>query len=43
MREAYGILDKDLYNFNKTRFIIGIAATSKVVTSSNTVGRAIAI
>jgi hypothetical protein len=37
-RQAYRILDTDTYNFNKTSFIIGVAATSKVVTSSNTVG-----
>jgi len=37
-RQAYGILDIDIYNFNKTSFIIGVAATSKVVTSLDTVG-----
>ena len=40
MREAYGILDKDIYNFDETGFMMGVAATSKVVTSSDTVGRA---
>jgi hypothetical protein len=39
-RQAYRILDTDTYNFNKTGFIMGVAATSKVVTSSDTVGRA---
>jgi hypothetical protein len=42
-REAYGILDKDTYNFDETGFMMGVAATSKVVTSSDTVGRAIDI
>jgi hypothetical protein len=35
----YRILDEDMYNFDETSFIIGVALTSKVVTSSNTVGR----
>jgi hypothetical protein len=39
-RQAYGILDTDTYNFDETGFMMGVAATSKVVTSSNTVGRA---
>ena len=42
-RQAYGILNEDTYNFNKTGFIIGVAATLKVVISSNTIGRAILI
>ena len=29
-----------MFNFNKTGFIIGVALTSKVVTSSDTVSRA---
>jgi hypothetical protein len=33
-RQAYGILDEDSYNFDETEF------TSKVVTSSDTIGRA---
>jgi hypothetical protein len=37
---VYRILDKDLYNFNKTRFIIGVATILKVVTSSNTIRQA---
>jgi hypothetical protein len=37
---VYRILDKNMYNFNKTRFIIGVAATLKVVTSSNTIRQA---
>jgi hypothetical protein len=39
-RVAYGILDCDTYNFDETGFMMGVAATSKVVTSSDTVGRA---
>ena len=42
-RLAYGILDEDSYNFNETGFIMGVAATSKVVISSDTVGRAVLI
>jgi hypothetical protein len=37
---TYGILDKDSYNFDKTGFMMEVAATSKVVTSSDTIGRA---
>jgi hypothetical protein len=39
-RVAYGIDDNDVYNFDETGFMMGVAATSKVVTSSDTVGRA---
>jgi hypothetical protein len=39
-RWAYGILDDDVYNFDETGFMMGVAATSKVVTSSDAVGRA---
>jgi hypothetical protein len=42
-RVAYGILDYDVYNFDETGFMMGVAATSKVVTSSDTVGRATVI
>ncbi|KAB2108385.1 hypothetical protein AG0111_0g3456 [Alternaria gaisen] len=42
-RQAYGILDTDTYNFDETGFMMGVAATSKVVTSSDTVGRAVTI
>jgi len=38
---VYSILNKDTYNFNKTGFIMGVAITSKVVISFNTIGRAI--
>ena len=43
MCQAYSIFNKDTYNFNKTRYIMGITATLKVVTSSNTIGRVITI
>jgi hypothetical protein len=36
----YGIANQDVFNFDKTGFIIGVASTSKVVTSSNTISRA---
>jgi hypothetical protein len=42
-RQAYRILDEDLYNFDETGFMMGVAATSKVVTSSDTVGRAVVV
>ena len=42
-RQTYGILDTDTYNFDETGFMMGIASTSRVVTSIDTVGRAIQI
>lgn len=39
-RAAYGIADQDTFNFDETGFMMGIASTSKVVTSSDTIGRA---
>jgi len=42
-RQAYGILDTDTYNFDKTGFTMGVAATSKVVTSLDTVGRTVTV
>ena len=42
-RQAYGILDTDTYNFDETGFMMGVAATSKVVTSSDIVGRAVTV
>lgn len=42
-RLKYGILDEDTYNFDETGFMMGVAATSKVVTSSSTIGRAVTI
>jgi hypothetical protein len=40
-RQSYGILDDDIYNFDEIGFMMGVVATSKVVTSSDTIGRAI--
>ena len=40
-RQAHGIPDEDMYNFNETGFMMGVTATSKVVTSSDTIGRAV--
>ena len=42
-RLSYGINDEDIYNFDKTGFQMGIIATSKVITSSDTIGRATVI
>ena len=39
----YNILNKDTYNFNKIKCIMGIATTLKVITSSNTINRAITV
>jgi hypothetical protein len=40
IQEQYGIAYKDVYNFDETGFAMGVAATSKVITSSDRVGRA---
>jgi hypothetical protein len=37
-RVAYGIADQDIFNFDKTGFMLGVALMLKVVTSSNTIG-----
>ncbi|KAL5371278.1 hypothetical protein PMIN06_013181 [Paraphaeosphaeria minitans] len=43
-RQAYGIQDGDTYNHDKTGFMMGVgSSSSKVVTSIDTVGRAIHI
>ena len=42
-RQTYGVLDQDIYNFDETGFAMGVAATSKVVTSADRVGRAVII
>lgn len=42
-RRSYSILDDDIYNFDKTGFMMGMVATSKVVTSSDTIGRAVVV
>jgi hypothetical protein len=39
-RVAYGIVDQDMFNFDETGFMMGIAATLKVVISSDTIGQA---
>jgi hypothetical protein len=39
-RHTYGIPDQDVFNFDETGFMMGVASTSKVITSSDTVGRA---
>ena len=33
-RAKYGILEEDIYNFDEARFMMGVIATAKVVTSS---------
>ncbi|KAH8632595.1 hypothetical protein IG631_11229 [Alternaria alternata] len=42
-RQTYGVLDQDIYNFDKTGFAMGVAATSKVVTSSDRISRAVVV
>jgi hypothetical protein len=42
-RQMWGILHEDTYNFDETGFMMGVAATSKVVTSADTIGRATVI
>ncbi|KAG9186004.1 hypothetical protein G6011_02560 [Alternaria panax] len=42
-RQTYGVLDQDIYNFDETGFAMGVAATSKVVTSSDRVSRAVVV
>ena len=37
-RQAYGIIDEDTYNFDKTGFIMGVVVIFKVVTSFDTIG-----
>lgn len=43
MRAKYGILDCDFYNFDETRFIIGIICAAMVVTRSDRRGRGKAV
>lgn len=40
-RLQYGILDDDTYNFDETGFMMGVSTTAKVITSADTLGRAI--
>lgn len=35
----YGILDEDIYNFDETRFAMGVIGTAKVVTMSDHMGK----
>jgi hypothetical protein len=45
-KQTYGILDDDTYNFDETGFAMGLitgSKSSKVVTSSDSVGRAVVI
>jgi hypothetical protein len=42
-RQAYGIQKEDIYNFVETGFMMGVASTSKVLTSADTVGRAVVV
>jgi hypothetical protein len=39
-RVRFGTADQDVFNFDETGFMIGVASTSKVITNSDTVGRA---
>ena len=43
MKQKWGIVDDDIYNFDETGFAMGVAATSKVVTSADRVGRAVVV
>jgi hypothetical protein len=38
-KKEYGIVDEDIYNFDETRFAMGIATTAKVICSSNHSGK----
>lgn len=37
--QKYGIVDEDIYNFDETGFAIGVAGTSRVITSSDRRGK----
>lgn len=39
MVAKYGILEEDIYNFDEVGFLIGVIATAKVVTSSESRNR----
>jgi hypothetical protein len=41
-KQKYGILDKDVYNFDETGFVMGLVidSSSKVIGSADSVGRA---
>jgi hypothetical protein len=40
IKEKYGFLDKDIYNFNKSSFLIGKISSQLVVTGSEKPGKA---
>ena len=40
VKAKYGIVDDDIYNFNKTRFIMGIIFAGMVVTTSDSRSKA---
>ena len=37
--QEYGIANEDIYNFDETRFMMGVISTAKVVTSAERAGR----
>jgi hypothetical protein len=39
LKQEYGIVDDDIYNFNETGFAMGIGATGKVICSSDRLGK----
>ena len=39
MKAKYGIVDEDIYNFNKTGFIIGKILSQLVITGLDKLGR----
>jgi hypothetical protein len=39
----YGIMDEDIYNFDKTGFQMGVISTAKVITGSERAGRPVSI
>ena len=39
LKLEHRIADEDIYNFDKTRFAIGIAATAKVICSADRMGK----
>ncbi len=40
VKAKYGIVDDDIYNFDKTRFMMGIIFADMVVTTSDSRGKA---
>jgi hypothetical protein len=39
LKQQYGIVDEDIYNFDETAFAIGLGATAKVICSSDRSGK----